>query len=228
MRIDFHSHTYTSRDSLNDPARIVAACQRAGIDGLVVTDHNNINGAYAVQRLAPFCVIIGEEIYTTAGEIIGLFLREEIPKGLSPQETVARIKAQGGLVYLPHPFDRLRRGALASAAREAIWDQIDIIEVFNARCLFPGDNAQALALARERGAVMAAGSDAHTIAEFGSTYVEVAATPADRLDPADLLARLRQGRIVAHPSNPLVHIPTNLIKPYKQLRRWLGRGDKER
>lgn len=222
MRIDFHSHTYTSKDSLNDPARIVAACQRAGIDCLAVTDHNNINGAYAVQRLAPFRVIIGEEIYTTAGEIIGLFLSEEIPKGLSPQETVARIKAQGGLVYLPHPVDRLRQGALLPAAREAIWDQIDIVEVFNARCLFPGDNDRALALARQRGAVMGAGSDAHTLGEFGSTYVEVAGTPADRLDPADLLARLRQGRVVGHLASPLVHVPTTFVKPYKRLRRWLG------
>src|SRR2546422_585266 len=98
IRIDLHNHTHFSSDSILSPKRFVRECRRRGLDRVAVTDHNTIRGALATRGLADFPVIIGEEILTTDGEIIGLFLEGEIPRGLTAAETVERIKAQGGVV----------------------------------------------------------------------------------------------------------------------------------
>jgi hypothetical protein len=216
MRIDFHTHTEFSRDCGTALADVLAACQRAGIDCLCLTDHNRLVAPRLWPAAAPVRLIAGEEIMTTAGEIIGLFLSEEIPPYLSPQETVRRIRAQGGLVSLPHPFDRLRRrSALAPAARAAIMADVDIIEVFNSRVTFPGDNAQALRLAEATGKLRAAGSDAHTAGEIGNAYVEMPAFT----DQDDFLACLAQGRVVGRLSSPLVHLHTVWQKLRQRWRR---------
>src|SRR5690348_18007819 len=112
MKIDLHSHTRCSKDCVNDYDRIIAAVQRSGLDGIAVTDHDEFRGALEMKRRAPFLVIPGEEIKTNRGEIIGLFLQEWIPPGLDPLETVQRIHGQGGLAYVPHPFDEVRGSRL--------------------------------------------------------------------------------------------------------------------
>ena len=109
IKADFHMHTHFSPDSETPPEKLVARCVEVGLSCIAVTDHNTIEGALEVERIAPFMVIVGEEVASSDGEITGLFLKEPVPKGLSPQETARRIKDQGGLVSLPHPFDRFRR-----------------------------------------------------------------------------------------------------------------------
>lgn len=157
-----------------------------------------------MQPLAPFKVIIGEEVKTSEGEIIGLFLKEEIPRGLSPEETVARIRAQGGLVCIPHPFDLLRRSRLRRHALQRVLSQVDIIEVFNARNIFPLANRWAASLVKANGLVASAGSDAHTPGEIGQVRVRM----ADFGTPQEFLTSLAQARIEGNHSLLTVHLGT--------------------
>ena len=142
IRIDLHNHTHYSPDSILSPKQFVREARRHGLDVVAVTDHNTIRGALAVRELADSPVIIGEEVRSKDGEILGLFLSDEIPKGLSAGDTIACIKNQGGIVGVPHPFDSLR-SALREDALLAHIDQIDFIEGLNARMVFPSHNAKA-------------------------------------------------------------------------------------
>lgn len=211
IRADLHGHTYYSPDAITAPEDYLAACLRRGINCVAITDHNTLRGALALQKLAPFTVILGEEIRSREGEIIGLFLTEEVPGGLSPEETVERIKAQGGLVAIPHPFDwrGLRPGALAR-----ILPQVEIVEGFNARICRQKLNSRALAFAREHGLAVSAGSDAHSPGEVGGAYVEM----EEFSGPREFLQALREGRIVGRLSSPLVH----LLSTWAKLQRRLG------
>ena len=110
FRVEFHCHTIFSKDSLTRPRDLVETCRRKGIDRVIVTDHNSIAGAQAAQVLDPELVIVGEEIMTTRGEILAAFVQDEIPAGLSPQETIHRLKEQGAFISVSHPFDKLRSG----------------------------------------------------------------------------------------------------------------------
>lgn len=176
LKVELHTHTKKSYDVLTPYEEIIQSCIKSGVDVLAVTDHNEIAGALRLHKMAPLKVkvIVGEEILTVDGEIIGLFLKEFIPPGLPIEETVERIKQQGGIVYLPHPFDKTTRKT--SIRREKIMkiaEHIDIIEVFNGRTIFSGDNKRARALARELNKPFAVGSDAHTKYEFGRTFLEM-------------------------------------------------------
>jgi hypothetical protein len=214
LKADLHTHTCFSPDGLTSPEKYVQTCLKRGISCVAVTDHNDIAGALAVQKLASFRVIIGEEIESSEGEIIGLFLQEGVPAGLSPEETVRRIKEQGGLVCVPHPFDRFRGEHLTEAALMRILPQVDIIEALNARTTLRRDNDQAARFAREHGLAMSAGSDAHLARELGRAWVEM----PDFEGPREFLQALRQGRIVGRLSSPLVH----LFSRWAWLRRRLG------
>jgi len=135
MKVDLHVHTCYSPDSHSSLEGIVRQCRKRRIDCIAITDHGTIDGALAMKKLAPFEVIVSEEVMSSQGEIIGYFLKETIPNGLPPEEVMDHIKEQGGLVCLPHPFDGMGRHPLAEAAREHLISEIDIIEVFNARSL---------------------------------------------------------------------------------------------
>ena len=219
LKADLHTHTHYSRDSIISPERYVRRCLKLGINCVAVTEHNSIDGALAVQRIAPFKVIVAEEIKTTDGELTGLFLKEPVPPNLSPEETIERVKAQGGLVSLPHPFDRIRREPLRQRARERILPRLDVIEVFNSRTTFRSDNERARRLAEELGLPMGAGSDAHSPWELGTTYVEM----PDFEGPDEFLEALRRGRIVGRPANPLVHVISTLAKVRTRLG-WRAKG----
>lgn len=164
---DFHVHTIYSPDSLTTPEKLLAACQRKGIDRVVITDHNTIRGALEAQKLAPQRVIVGEEIMTSEGEILAVFVEEEIPAGLTPQETIARLKAQDAFISISHPFDLRRKGHWRVEALLEILPQIDAIETFNARCTLPRFNRQAQGFAKQHNLPGTYGSDAHAAFEIG-------------------------------------------------------------
>ena len=166
VRVDMHCHTRLSKDSLNDPRKLVEIAAARGIHVLCVTDHNGLANALALSKMdgLPTRVIPSEEVKSNEGEIIGYFLSELVPKGLTPEETAKRIRGQGGLVAVPHPFDSLRTASrLRTPALERLVEAglVDIIEVLNARSIQVEDNARALEFARKHDLAMSAGSDAH-------------------------------------------------------------------
>ena len=216
LKADLHVHTRYSEDSISSPEKIVQHCLKVGINCLAITDHDEISGAFEVKRIAPFKVILGEEILTSQGEIIGYFLTEKIPPRLSPEETVARIKAQGGLACIPHPYDRFRSGAkLRNHALDKIIPEIDLIEVFNSRTMLLMDSARALELARSHDFPGTAGSDAHIVQEVGSTYMEI----PEFNDAEQFRQALRQGKVWGHRTNFWVHfygIRNRLVKKFQR------------
>jgi predicted metal-dependent phosphoesterase TrpH len=209
MKIDLHCHTEASPDSSTPLSLVPGRCRERRIQVQAITDHNVISGAQRLQAMveegdyrdgAPLTIIVGEEVSTTEGEIIGLFLTTPVPAGLTPEETAERIKAQGGLVVLPHGFDPLKRWRLKPAALERIKELVDIVETFNARISRPKYNQAAVAWCEERGVLMCAGSDAHTLADIGAAWVE-APHRAIRA-PGDLLKALEGGVPVGEWTHP--------------------------
>ncbi len=223
IRIDLHCHTEASWDCITPIEQIPAQCQKRGIHVQAITDHNEIWGAKKLKELVDnspeynLKVIIGEEITTSEGEIIGLFLQDKIEKGLTPEETVRQIKAQNGLVLLPHGFDPLKRYRLQPDARARIADQLDIIEAFNARVSRPRYNEAAAIWAGENKRPISAGSDAHRLVDIGDAWVEVSAAPIQY--PADLLRLL----INSNPTGTWTHpVLAFFRKKWGQLKRKVG------
>lgn len=214
MRVDLHCHTCYSRDSLTRLPALLRWMDRREVDKVAITDHNTIAGALEFQARAPTRFVVGEEIKTCHGELLALFLTEEIPMGLSIPETIARIRDQGGLVGVSHPLDRVRSEAMGLEHLEEFHQSLDFIEVLNARTVFPKDNDRALELAIRWGLPGSAGSDAHAPFEVGRVYVDM---PPFK-DPASFLQSLRQGTIGGRVSSPLVH----LVSTYAKRRRRLG------
>ena len=140
---------HASKDSLTRPVDLVSAARRKRIDRVVVTDHNSIAGAREAQAIDPELIIVGEEIMTTKGEILAAFVQEEIPAGLSPLETIARLKEQGAFISVSHPFDELRAGGWKEHDLLEILPLVDAIEVYNSRCMLPRFNRRAQEFARE-------------------------------------------------------------------------------
>jgi predicted metal-dependent phosphoesterase TrpH len=171
--VELHTHTIYSKDCLTRLDRIQAICQARGIDKLAITDHNNVRAALELARMYPMLIIPGEEIMTTEGEILAWFITEEIPAGLSPKQTIQRLRKQGAVIGVSHPFDRYRKGAWQPDQLMKIVEDVDSIEVFNARCIHDEDNAKALAFAQEHGKLMTCGSDAHLPVEYGQAVMKV-------------------------------------------------------
>lgn len=171
--IELHTHTIYSKDCLTRLDRIQDICQQRGIDKLAITDHNSAKAALELARMYPMLIIPGEEIMTTKGELLGWYIREEIPHGLSPSETIARLRDQGAVIGVSHPFDRYRKGAWKLDDLAQIVEYVDSLEVYNARCLHEEDNAKALAFAEAHNKLMTAGSDAHLASEYGQAVMRV-------------------------------------------------------
>ena len=207
-------HTHFSPDSETDPDKLVKRCLKVGLELIAVTDHNTIEGALKVKDSAPFPVIIGEEIKTSAGEITGLFLKETIPAGLSPIDTAHRIKDQGGLVSLPHPFDRFRSEVIDGKAINELIPLLDIVEIFNSRNNLSADDRKAEKFAKEHNLLTSGVSDAHTLMELGRTYVQM---PEFDGTPSDFKIALSKGTIVGKRMSPLIHITTTLTRIKKKI-----------
>ena len=193
LKADLHVHTCYSHDSTAPLQSIINRCIQTGINCLAITDHNTAEGALLLKGDAPIHIIVGEEVKSSEGDIIGLFLKETIPKDLTPQQTVREIKSQGGLVMVPHPFDRVRHSALGLEAFQSIAHEVDIVETFNARNFFNADDAQAEEIARQFRMVRAAASDGHASVELGRTYNLI---PGFLDTPQDFLQGLSQAQLV--------------------------------
>ena len=224
FRLDLHNHTSYSSDGVLPPAALLTVARARGLDCIAVTDHNSVKGGVEALRLALADsglprVIPGVELATDVGEVIGLYVEEDIPAGLPLSESVARIRAQGGVVYLPHPFDRLRRGAISARARLCAAGLADIIEVVNGRSLGPRVAAKAAALARDTAKPAGAGSDAHRAPEVGIAYVVVAELPT----PETLVALVAAGRLEhgLRPREYMLNWGFQGLSPVTRLRRRL-------
>lgn len=187
---------------------LVDACRDRGIDAVAIMDHDVIEGALefaarseelrANGEWAPR-ILVGEEVRTTGGEICGLFIHELIPKHLSPLDTMELIRGQGGLVYVPHPFDILKLKRLKARQLEELSSMIDIIEAFNGKPRFPAANVLARRFLEEHSFAMGAGSDSHEPTHLGAAHVEM----PEFEGPMDILEKLRAGTVTGKLYSPL-------------------------
>ncbi len=213
LKVEFHSHTTFSRDSLTSVERLVEAARRSGVDRLVVTDHNTIQGALRAKALAPDLVIVGEELLTNRGELLVAYVQEELPRGIDYLEAIRRLRQQGAFISVSHPFDRRRHGwALADLV--TIAPLVDAIEVFNARCQWAGLNQQAAGFAEQYRLAGTAGSDAHTPAEVGRATL----TLPDFNSADELRAVIHLGQVQGRLSSPWIHLTSTYARLYKGMR----------
>jgi predicted metal-dependent phosphoesterase TrpH/glycosyltransferase involved in cell wall biosynthesis len=200
--VDLHLHTSWSHDCQIPVEDLLDHAEAEGLGAIAVTDHNVFGGALEAVEQAhgrDLIVIPGEEVKTAdQGEVIGLFLSEEIPRGLSFGETVDAIRAQGGVVYLPHPFDRMHAIPDPATLHRHL-AQVDVLEVYNARLLFEGYNDEALRFARKYDLTMGAGSDAHVLQGVGTGAVRMRAFDG----PEEFLVSLRGGQVLRRPRSLL-------------------------
>jgi len=218
---DLHTHSAASFDSLADAARMIERAAALGLTHLAITDHERIDGAQRAAALAPagVSVIVGEEIRSRDGDVIGLFLEQAIPPGLSAAETAAAIREQGGLAGLPHPFDSFRSsgGAKASGRRmqpDELARLFDYVEVHNARA-YRDANPRAAAFARDHALPGVASSDAHSVMEVG---IAVTVLPGPFSTAAELRELLPAATIVAGRASYYVRLWTPLAKLAQRLR----------
>jgi predicted metal-dependent phosphoesterase TrpH len=220
IHADLHTHSHYSRDSVLSPEAYVRACLRKGIDCAAVTDHNQVEGAFVVQRvaerLAPgrLKIIAGEEIKTAQGEVIGLFLEELVPRGMSAAETVRAIHEQGGVATIPHPFDVFRRNVLKREVLDEIAGQVDAIEGWNCRNILASHDAKAREVAKQAGKPLSVGSDSHSAWEMGGVYIEM----DDFETPQEFVEALKGGKVRFRRALPVVH----WVSTYAKLRWRLG------
>jgi len=202
--VDLHVHTWYSPDGMMEPRRLLKKAARLGLHAVAITDHNRLTKIRGEGVL----VINGEEVETTAGEIIGLFLTEEVPPGLGPLEAMDRIREQGGLIIIPHPFDKFRwRTALLLHFRELPGDVL--IETKNGRYVTPAFEQRAFKFAEERGLPTVGGSDAHTFPELGHVWTEV----PEFGDEEELYKILKRGETLpAGQPFPWMHITVPALK----------------
>lgn len=176
FKVDLHTHSSGSPDGGITAAQYEQVLASGVLDRIAVTDHNRIDVAQALQAQLGDKIIVGEEIMTTHGEIIGLYLTELVPAGLSPQETIIHIKKQGGLVYIPHPFETVRKG-LHPAILDDIAHDIDMVEVCNGRAFLQNRSSQAVVWTRLNQKRAAASSDAHGVKGLGKTFSALSGLP---------------------------------------------------
>ena len=216
VKVDMHMHSERSPDSRMRPAEQARRIRETGLDVACATDHNTIEGGLRLREAADgFRVIVGSEILSRDGEIIGLFLERDVPRGLSAEETIARIREQGGVVSIPHPFSRNRLNRIRRLALDRVRSSVDAIEVFNAREAFTGDNLRAARYAEEHGIAGAVGSDSHRPSEIGAAWLEM----DDFSEAVSFVAALRTGTINGTLTGQLIHLWTRI----DVLRNWISR-----
>ncbi len=213
LKVDFHTHTHYSKDSLTAIPDLIRAARQSGLDRVVVTDHNNLRGALEAQAMAPELVIAGEEVQTTEGEFLAAYVTRELPRGLEPMEALQRLKDQGAFISLSHPFDP-RRSGWSRETLVKLTPHVDAIEVLNARCLNNKFNEEAAAFAGQNGLPGTAGSDAHHRSEIGRVYSLV----PEFTDAASLRAAIRSASQAGVLSSPLVHFYSSWARVVKSFR----------
>lgn len=210
---DFHIHTRFSPDSLLGEDRLIDLAIERGLTHIAVTNHNNVEGAREVARRVAerglghrLRIILGEEVSSADGEIVGLFLETTVPRGMSAEETAAAIRAQGGLVSVPHPYDPFRRSHIRADALErlAAAGLIDALEVFNSRVTFARHNLQAAEFAARHRIPGIAASDTHTAMEVGMSSNRMPAFGT----AAELRAALTHNTWHGSRSSKLIHLGT--------------------
>ncbi len=216
IKADLHVHTRHSVDSYMSYQQLIDACQAKDINCIAVADHGTTLGARELSKIAPFKIIICEEVRTRYGEIMGMFLHEDIPDKIPVDEAIKRIRDQGGLICIPHPYDLVRPSAFRNEkVLKVVADSADIIEVFNSRSLFPGTEKRARALALRHGKLISAGSDAHSPSEIGYAVVEM----QDFNNPQEFLTSLKSANIHSKKSSPLIHFLSVTARVDKNINR---------
>jgi predicted metal-dependent phosphoesterase TrpH len=215
--VDLHCHTNASFDSLAAPEKVVRAAISRGITHLAITDHDRIEGALRAREAAPdeLTVIVGEEIKTADGDLIALFLERAVEPGLSARVTIDAVREQGGLVGIPHPFDRYRGSMLNDPRLEAIGRLVDWVETHNARIVGGSGNERAAAFALEMGLPGVAVSDAHSVLEVGVAYTVLEGDPSTA---AGLLAALPRVELVPGRATYFVRLVTPFAKGIQRVR----------
>lgn len=212
FKIDLHTHSEASPDGGISATQYAQALSKGLLDVIAITDHNRIDFAVKLQAELGDRIIIGEEIMSTSGEIIGLYLKERVKPGLSPLETIKQIKDQGGIVYIPHPFETIRKGLPGDVLEELV-DHIDIIEVVNGRAFMQNRSSRSAIFAKMHRLLTAASSDAHGVKGLGKTFTVVKKLP----EPGGVLEALAT-------STPVAGLPTAralLYPKYHRLRKKL-------
>lgn len=222
MKLELHVHTRYSKDSLLCFWPLYFKCLILKINGIAITEHNNIEGAV---KFSEFCkkhgskvqVIVGEEIFTDSGEIIGLYLKEKIDPDLSPEMTICEIKRQGGIVYIPHPYDQKRqKTVLREYAIQKNKDQIDCIEVHNGRNISEKYDTEQQKIADKYHLTHIVGSDAHTWIEIGRNYIDVSEIPSNAEEFRKIIKNIK---IKTSPCITYAHTITKFAKTVKLLKR---------
>jgi predicted metal-dependent phosphoesterase TrpH len=213
LRAEFHLHSCHSHDSMVKIPDLLDTCAKKGINRIAITDHNVISGAFVAKELDPEHVIIGEEIETTAGEILGYYMTALVPGGMSPMKTIEALKKQGALISVAHPFDDHRLAFWKSDTFAEVLGHVDALEVFNARCMNPLFNQKALECAEEKGLLQTVGSDAHSLYELGQANLML----AEFDDAASLRIALQTGEFIGKLSGSWVHLISRYSNAVKAL-----------
>lgn len=215
--VDLHVHTSASFDSLASPRSIVRAATERGLTHVAITDHHRLDGALRARDAAPvgLTVIVGEEIRTLAGDLIALFVERPVPGGLPAVDAVEAVREQGGLVGIPHPFDRLRSSIGRNPALLSLAPLVDWVEAHNARLMIGDGNARAAAFADEYGLPGVAVSDAHSTLEIGVAYTALRGDPST---PTGLLAALSSVELVRGRATIFVRVITPIARLVQRAR----------
>jgi predicted metal-dependent phosphoesterase TrpH len=214
LKVEFHCHTCYSKDSLVQPADLVERCYNKGIDLVIITDHNATAGALEAQSIDPQRVIIGEEVMTTQGELLAVFVKERLPSGLDPMAAISWLRDQGAFISVSHPFDNTRSGSWQPEDLLAITPYIDAIEVFNSRCMTDKANQLAQKFASEHKLAGTVGSDAHTLRELGRAVMIL----PEFYDADSLRLVLPLARTQTHLSSPFIHFTSRWAVWRKEIR----------
>lgn len=223
--LDLHVHTSASFDSIASPESVVRAAAARGLTHIAITDHDTIEGALRAQevarKVAPgLTIIVGQEVRTRDGDLIGAFLERTVPSGLAVADAIAQIRAQGGLVGVPHPFDRFRGSLMTDELMAAVAPLVDWVEVHNARIIVGNGNERAAVFAAANGLLGVSVSDAHSAIEIGVAYLAVDGDPSSG---EGLLAALPGAELVTGRATVFVRAVTPIAKLVQLVR---GNGRK--
>jgi predicted metal-dependent phosphoesterase TrpH len=218
--VDLHCHTSASFDSLASPRAVVRAAASRGLTHLAVTDHDRLDGALEARQIVaseglPLTVLVGQEIQTRQGDLIGVFLDRPIRSGLDAFEAIQEVRAQGGLVGIPHPFDRFRGSLLGSGGVDGLAPLVDWVESHNARIMIGSGNQRAAEFAAVHRLPGIAVSDAHSVLEIGVAYVALDGNPST---PAGLRAALVTAELVTGRATVFIRAVTPIAKLVQRAR----------